>query len=204
MKAVQVTKLDFSQEEIDALKNSHFFTVKKELTHKIIEIFGKLEAELKAEIQNFDLSDIEGINIKSGKIFRGENYQNLPYIVLDYPRLFNSKSVFAFRSMLWWGNEFSFTLHLQGVAWEQRKNNLIANLENLRDKGLYICVNDTPWQYHFGTDNYIEIEKFLDDGRRGGLHEKTFIKLSSRLPLEDYRQCISFSLDTIKILLKIL
>src|SRR6187402_1143085 len=48
------------------------------------------------------------------KISRGENYKGLPYVILDYPRLFGREDVFAVRTMFWWGHSFHVTLHLKG------------------------------------------------------------------------------------------
>ena len=48
------------------------------------------------------------------KIAKGENYLQLPYVLLDYPRCFDKENIFAIRTMFWWGNFFSITLHLSG------------------------------------------------------------------------------------------
>jgi hypothetical protein len=49
------------------------------------------------------------------KISKGENYRGLPYVMLDYPRIFGKEDVFAIRTMFWWGHYFSVTLHLKGI-----------------------------------------------------------------------------------------
>ncbi len=41
-----------------------------------------------------------------------------------------------------------------------------------KNRDFYICVNDTPWQYHFEINNYILLDEFLEDGRREDLNEK--------------------------------
>ncbi len=201
---MQVSNLEFTEEELNVLNDSHFFSVKLSVTRKIIDLFGKLELELKEELNRTGLPEEEGLNVTTGKIFRGENYLNLPYILLDYPKLFNTKNVFAFRSMLWWGNGFSFTLHLQGEAWEKRKDGIIKNIESLKNKELYICVNDTPWQYHFGTDNYIQLDHFLAESRREVLYEKSFIKICSRLEITRYTEVISVAKRTFNNLMKLI
>ncbi len=203
LEAVQVTNLIFSQEEIAVLQNSHFFTVKHAATHKIMHLFGNLEATLKAELHSFGPPEESGLNTASGKIFRGENYLNLPYIVLDYPRLFSTTSVFAFRSMFWWGNGFSFTLHLQGTAWECRREATFQNIETLRNQDFFICVNDSPWQYHFEKENYIALDAFLEAGRIDEIKKMTFLKLSRKLDTVRTKEVIPISKETLFKLLKI-
>ena len=200
---MQVTNLKFTEEELESLKNSHFFQIKLAVTRKIIELFGALESELKEAVATLPVSLGEEINIKNGKIFRGENYLNLPYIVLDYPRQFSTESIFAFRTMFWWGNGYSFTLHLQGLAWENRKIALIRNLDKLKGNNLYLCINNTPWQYHFEKQNYIKLDQFLKDGRSEELMDKEFIKIASRLDVDQYENVIDASVKTFQLVLSI-
>ena len=56
----------------------------------------------------------EAVIQSSPKITRGENYQLLPYVILDYPRCFQKEQVFAIRTMFWWGKGISITLHVSG------------------------------------------------------------------------------------------
>ncbi|MBK8586251.1 MAG: hypothetical protein IPN88_12835 [Bacteroidetes bacterium] len=76
--------------------------------------------------------------------------------------MFNRESVFAFRSMFWWGNEFTFTIHIQGEAWEKFKSSLISNFEKLENRGILFCINESPWQYHLGEDNYLLLDSKQD------------------------------------------
>jgi hypothetical protein len=169
-----------------------------------MELFGSLESELKSECRMEGMPDEEVLNTRNGKIFRGENYLNLPYVLLDFPRLFSTGSIFAYRTMFWWGNGFSFTLHLQGAAYEKRIDKLTGNLEKLRGKELYICIHDNPWQYHFEKDNYIELDNFLDAERLKELRERSFIKICSRIEINQYDKVISESLNTFRLLMQII
>lgn len=38
------------------------------------------------------------------KISKGENYLQLPYLILDYPAIFEKNNIFALRTFFWWGN----------------------------------------------------------------------------------------------------
>ena len=115
---MQVNNLRFNQEELDALENSRFFHVKHAAMLKLSTLFAELETHLQNTVTDLEKRHHEILKSGKGRIFRGENYKLLPYMVLDYPRQFSKESIFTFRSMFWWGNGFSFTLHLQGHAWE--------------------------------------------------------------------------------------
>jgi len=197
---MQVNKLKISREEINVMLEQDFFILKDSATKKIIELFGSLERELKVEVEKSGLN-YDGLNISSGKIFRGENYKLFPYIVLDYPRLFSKNSIFAFRTLFWWGHEFSFTMHLQGEALDKYQLNLIKNFDKLYNKEVYFCINDTPWQYHFGKDNYELIDNLK---REINVFKRPFIKLSRKMGINEYEDLDSFSLETFRIFCKVL
>lgn len=205
---VQDTKLTFSEEELEAMMNSRFFFVKNDATQKIIQLLGDLEKEIMKIISVFPFLMNEELNVKEkGKIFRGENYRLMPYLILDCPRVFNSNTVFAFRSMFRWGNEFSFTLHLQGQSLEIFREKIKKNISLLGGKNIYFCVNDTPWEYTFDESNYRYLDEMLKQSP--GEIEKTiesgnFIKLSRKLDLKDFDKVVSFGVETFEKLMGIL
>lgn len=195
---MQFTNLKFSIEETKAMSEQEFFLLKNSATLKIIDLFGEIEKSLKAEVSDFGLEH-SGLNISAGKIFRGENYRLFPYIVLDYPRLFSPKSVFAFRTMFWWGHEFSFTLHLQGEALEMYRFNLNKNLESLFGNDVYYCVNDTPWHYNFEGQNYSLLDLVKD---KSEVEKRPFIKLSKKIPVQQFEKVQQQSIETFRLFMK--
>jgi hypothetical protein len=198
---VQVTHFGFSSDEEKVISEQTFFILKSNATKKIIDQFGVIEREMKSRISVFDMN-VKGLNISSGKIFRGENYKLFPYILLDYPRLFSKESVFAFRSMFWWGHEFSFTLHLQGIALGQFRNSLFKNYDLLKNKDVFFCVNDTPWQYDFSEENYRSIDHVAN--AKNEMLTKPFIKLSRKLPVYSHEKVYNYSLETLFLFLSVL
>ena len=48
------------------------------------------------------------------KISKGEKYKGLPWVMLDYPRIFGKEDIMAIGTRFWWGHYFSVTLHLKG------------------------------------------------------------------------------------------
>jgi hypothetical protein len=188
--------MKFTPREAEILQDKSFFDLKHSATAKLVELFGDIERALKKDVGRFGL-DVEGLNISSGKIFRGENYRQYPYLLLDYPRLFSTRSVFACRTMFWWGNEFSLTMHLQGQALEQHRDVIVNNFHRLESESVYFCVNDTPWQYDFGDGNYMFLENAGDLGECARLaRTKPFIKLSRKLAITDYEKLLPFAVDT--------
>ena len=196
--------LNFSNEEMQVLVDRKFFELKHSSTLKMVDLFGLLEIELKTIFSESGLI-VEGLDSSSGKIFRGENYKLFPYVLLDCPRMFNKLSVFSFRSMFWWGNEFTFTLHLQGKAWEHFKPVLIRNFDKLIDQQVFFCVNESPWQYHLGEENYLPLNNLKNFNHANELlTKKNFVKLTRRLSISEYKNAIPLGKETLKLFLSLL
>ncbi len=202
---MQVTKIVFSDKEMETMMDADFFHLKYAVTDKVYLLFGELEGKLKEEplLKEFQYENLE---TDSGKIYKGENYKKLPYVLLDFPKLFSADNIFSFRSMFWWGNEFSFTLHLQGQALEKHRHQLEKNMENLTGQGFYFCINASPWEYAFTDDNYQLLDDFykINKASAPDLSSREFIKLSRRIPLQEYDNAINYGLETFKLSLGLL
>ena len=211
---------NLTSKELKTLHNTDFFLVKASATKKIEHLFAEVRDEIKSAIEENKIVFPKEVDATNGKIFRGENYQGLPYLVLDYPKHFSKDSVFAFRTMFWWGNFFSCTLHLQGKGLEhltdpiptfpkgQPKvaNEVRATSATLplwgrwRGSGVYICVNNNPWQYHYKKDNYLSIDKLSDSEIKKMLLESKFIKLSRKIPIKDHKKVVKFARESFLLL----
>jgi len=191
----------FTPTELHTIHNTDFFSVKASATKKIEHLFADVRDAIKDAIENKNIAFPTEVDSVNGKIFRGENYLGLPYLVLDYPKHFSKDSVLAFRTMFWWGKFFSFTLHLQGKALKEYRNHFLPELLALKKnrKGLgneiYICVNNSPWHYHYKKDNYLPVSKLSEPALRKLLLKKEFVKLSMRIPLKDYKKLVPFALE---------
>jgi len=208
IKEVQDTKLSFSSEEMDVMRDSGFFVLKHEVTQKILKLFGGLEIEIMKKISEYPFLSFPELHIKEkGKIFRGENYRLLPYVLLDCPRVFTTETVFSFRSMFWWGNEFSFTLHLQGKALDMFRENIRRNISMLEKQGFFFCLNDTPWEYSFEKENYNLLDEMVERDSAGLnklIDDKSFLKLSRKIELSKYKEANQFGIETFEKLMDIL
>ena len=200
----QGTKITFSDAELDAIIQPDFFYIKYSAMQKVMELLSETERTLREIIVQYPIIKAH-TNIESPKIFRGENYRKLPYMVLDYPRAFSAENIFAFRTMFWWGKEFSFTLHLQHASMEHFRNAIVKNISSLEGKQFYYSVYKTPWEYHFEEDNYKALEEFLEDpGFASVLQSAHFIKLSRKIPIQDFELVPGYAGETLKEVLELL
>jgi hypothetical protein len=117
------------------------------------------------------------------KVSKGENYKGLPWIVLDYPRLFGREDVLAVRTLFWWGHYFSVTLHLKGHYKDLLLPALRARLSLLADAGFHICVSSDEWRHELATDNYVALAGIDAALLEAVLMRTGFLKFSCSTPL---------------------
>jgi hypothetical protein len=192
--------MHLTEKELLILQDRGFLLTKATLLERINELLGQTREELKGCIESSNFPFPAGTDLIKGKISKGENYKNLPYMVLDYPTLFSKESIFAYRTMFWWGNFFSATLHLEGMALKYYRNSITLNLDKLLKKGVYIGVGDTPWQYHYEEDNYI----ILNETHRDFITNCKFLKLSKKIELKKWNEVPEFSTNFFQLMLSVL
>lgn len=193
--------MEFTPEEYSTLTNSRFLLVKADVIKKVAVEFDTLQALYKKEV---DKAGIVLPLLAHPKISRGENYKGLPYLVLDYPAVFQKEDILAFRTLFWWGNFFSITLHLQGAYKQQYVTGIETYLLENKPTGLFISCGNTPWEYHYDNDNYKAVELLTNAEISTLLHNPGFVKISAKIDLQDHLRLQSFMQDTFTALVAML
>lgn len=178
---MDASKIRLSGYEMELVKNAELILTKNRILEKIRYLFESL-AEKQQEwcrTENFSVPGILGV---PPRISRGEKYRGLPWLVLDYPRLFLREHVCAIRTLFWWGHFFSITLQLSGKYKILLEKNMMNAYPRVVEEG-WICVNENPWEHHFEETNYIPLNSCSQEEFNSLIREKSFIKLAFRLPL---------------------
>lgn len=171
--------------ELAYLSDTDFLITKRKIQKKINNLLVRTEEVLKTYIQDQTLSFPDEVARKAGKISKGENYQKLPYQILDYPRLFHRDDIFALRTMCWWGHFYSITLHLQGNSWQRYRAVIRQKQDQLKSSGYYLGVHKTPWEYYLGEKNFRKLDTLQHQEMDQYLQYMPFFKIAAFLPLED-------------------
>ena len=120
------SKILLSADELQLVNNTDWILTKRKIMHKVTGLLGDISEHQKLMVEN-ESNWLPGEVVQSTpKIAKGENYLQLPYMLLDYPRCFNDGNIFAVRTMFWWGNFFSITLHLSGTYKKTFQQKLIV------------------------------------------------------------------------------
>jgi hypothetical protein len=192
-----LTKVSLSKDEWDLVNNAQILLTKNEIIRKVYAMFGELAAEYASCCKGV-LPD--EVLVKQPKIARGENYEGLPYVMLDYPRRFLKEDTLAIRTFFWWGNFFSITLQLSGSFYQM----LMPCLLEAADKELlsdwYIGINENSWLHHFEETNYV-LCKSVDV--KQVMQSRKTLKLAKKIPLNEWDNVPDFMNNNFKTLLSL-
>jgi hypothetical protein len=179
-------KLTLSAEELQLVTNPHWILTKRIIIDKVNELLGNLSECMQQKLQLFVGGLSEEVINSTPKIYRGENYRQLPYVLLDYPRCFEKEHVFAVRTLFWWGYFFSCTLHLSGRHKLMFEKIVLQNLTAFPLEGVYICINEAEWEHHFETDNYLPLQSLTLHQTKEIILKRKFLKLAVKHSLQQW------------------
>lgn len=177
--------------DIALIEDTHFLLQKAAILSYLTDELHSLGQELK-EIAKHSLFP-EDILKTSPKVSRGENYKGLPYLVLDYPRVFGQTDRFAFRVLFWWGHFVSASLYVSGSYLDTYLDKILLP-DQKRDQ-LLISINASPW-VHDLEEGHVELRSLSTEAIQQLVREIGYLKLSARLPLSDIVQLSSFGKES--------
>ena len=186
----EAAKIQLSKREMELVNNTEWIFTKQLILKKVYQILGNLHHDFKKVVMK-EKEFLPAIWQKpGGKISKGENYKGLPYAILDYPASFSKENIFAVRTMFWWGNFFSVSLHLSG-KWLEKMSNFNEGILFLREKKFWISVHDDQWEHHFEEDNFVEISELSED-EIAKLRSKFFLKIAKKTALTEWDSTFDF------------
>jgi len=179
------SKLMLSDEEQQLVNNTHWILTKRNILDKVNLVLGGLSQDQKVIIEKEKNWLPPEVIRTMPKISKGENYLQLPYLLLDHPRCFDAENIFAVRTMFWWGNFFSVTLQLSGTYKALYQDKICKRLNTIQ-QDIFICVNENQWQHHFEATNYLNVKKLSVTQLQDVIYKKEFLKLAVKFPLQQW------------------
>jgi hypothetical protein len=181
---MQQTKIGLSPKELEMVTDAGLILTKNAIIAKVYALFGVLNEEYSILLNKYPVL-AEDIGPRSPKISKGEQYEELPWVMLDHPRNYQGEDAFGIRSFFWWGNYCSITLQLSGSYQQKYAPVLQQNLAGSND--WFIGVGTDRWQHHFRADNYQPFTAW-----KGELATLPFIKLAKKIPLQEWDKLDQF------------
>jgi hypothetical protein len=183
--------MPYTDDEFEILGDRHFLLTKRKAIDHTVQLLADVKDSLKdLNKESYSLPDAAWRSM--GKISKGENYRGLPFVVLDYPSLFERKNILTFRTMFWWGHYFAVFVMCSGemMKW--------CPLKKLEEKGLkndyFINTSKDFWNFDLDNGPFIKAEEMRD----GSDIEKTHnsCSVARRLEIKDYKKLPELVTDT--------
>ncbi|MBH2004598.1 MAG: hypothetical protein I8H66_07905 [Sphingobacteriia bacterium] len=184
---MSAAKVTLSPKELELVNNADWILTKNRIIQKVTDLFGEISNTYRSDAGKYTgFAHSEVFNMEP-KISKGEQYQSLPYVMLDYPRFFTQQDVMAIRTFFWWGNHCSIQLVLKGrylAEYGPSVNNYFQLFGKYaaETRDWYIGIGSDPWQHHFEKDNYLPIADWNGQSVTG----LPFLKLAKKIPLQEW------------------
>ena len=179
------TNLSLNDDDLRFLSDREIFLKKRQLSDHIIDILGDIEAHIQQTAVDYVHKIPESAFQKRGKISRGENYLGFPWFILDHPATFQKDQLFAFRTLVWWGNYFSVTFHISGFVYDKMDvREFIFQLRKTFPE-LLVCSNENQWEHFLERPNFVPAEEFLQEIKLTHDRRQTFLKTAIKIPFEE-------------------
>lgn len=180
-------KIRLSTEEEELVATADWILTKNRVIQKINLLLSNVQIS-QQQLLHACTTIKEEVATSSPKISKGENYQGLPWLVLDYPRYFDKENAFAIRTLFWWGNFFSVTLHLSGQYKMQYEKKIMDSYDSFKEAGFSVCINEDQWQHHFEASNYLPLSAIDSSTFREKIQKGLFVKLAKKIPLKQWNE----------------
>ncbi len=197
------TKIRLSEQELELVLNADWILKKNAILVKAKKLLETIAAEMQEELKQKNIIPTAVINI-APKISKGENYQGLPYLVLDFPRFFEKENIFAIRTFFWWGNFFSITIQLSGIYQQTYSEKILLSKSILEATNFSVCISDDPWEHHFEKSNYESIENLTEKEFSQLILKSSFLKIAKKFPLQQWNEVEEELLMNFKFLIELL
>jgi len=180
---IQQTKIQFLPAEMELVSSPDIILTKNAILQKIKSFFEEVQMKQQDILKKYSSPLLEEVIKISPKISRGENYKGLPWLVLDNPRHFQHNNIFAIRTMFWWGNFFSITLHVSGNNKNDLLKNLTGNVSLLAKNDFYIYNGTKEWEHDIDPDSYKKLSGINEEELQRIFSANSFLKLAVKFSI---------------------
>lgn len=130
------------QDQLSFLSNKESFLLKSRVDLTVNQLLYLFQNSISNLLSKGNYTLPTKLSKLPSKVTKGNNHKGFPFQVSDYPATFNQVDVFSFRSTVWYGHFFSFSLILSGNP----KRNYNVDIRSLTDKDYRLVTNEAIWE----------------------------------------------------------
>jgi hypothetical protein len=175
-----------TKHELNFAKDTSYPLAKHQVIRKIQDQFQYLGQQMGQQFTEHEL-----ISSAEYKITRGENYKQMPYLVLDFPKISGSGFPIACRTMFWWGHYFSCNILIQSnrIDLEQTAH-LLAGMKKVK-----LWIGTDLWEQDLQSTAYTPLRKLNSASVYAAISIHPYVKLSVKIGLTHFAQLPDLALS---------
>lgn len=177
-----------SDRELEMVTNAELILTKNRIIQRVMELFGNVSASAQTILASGLLKGLPEVQAIGPKISKGEQYQELPWVMLDYPRLFSNQHVLAIRCFFWWGNYVSVVLHLKGDYMEKHRAALQVSVWA---EGTLFDTGHDEWNNDLIHPDFQPIAQVP----AAVWQERSYLRIATKIPLSEWDHIESFLIN---------
>jgi hypothetical protein len=179
-------KIQFSGEELLLASDGALILTKNRIMKKVVRQFSALAESFQSVIkENKDVLPA-ALTQTEPRISRGEQYHELPWVMLDYPRIFGKEEILAIRTMFWWGHDYSITLHMRGGFLARYRPAIEGALMNGKLDGFLLSGAEDEWMHHRDENSHFDTKQMDVRRLQNLLFDRPFLKIRKGFPLANW------------------
>ncbi len=198
------TEIHFSKQETDLMFSREIFPLKRQINEKIFVLFEQIKQGLKDSPIHRKFSFPADTDTDAGKISQGENHNRFPWVMLDFPKLFQKNRIFSYRTLFWYGNGFSNSILIGGICCDAYGKHLLKNKAALHGRDIYFSFATDPWDHEVKGNASALIETISTQQVEQHLQTNNYFKLSHSIQSQDAEEIIHRSIENYFLMLGIL
>ena len=179
---MQAPNVQFSPHEMNLLTDGAWILTKNGIIAKVSQGMGRLAARMQESVRLQTPCLPASLVLSNAKISKGENYGGLPYVMLDYPKVFGRTDILAIRTFFWWGRFCSICLHVKGIYQPHLLHTFSSLQTTLAEHAFLISATGDEWNHDLTGNGY----QPLHGMSVAALQNASFLKIAARVDLAQW------------------
>ncbi|MCS7078134.1 MAG: hypothetical protein NZ455_15585 [Bacteroidia bacterium] len=173
--------------EVCILHDKAFFEAKHAIMQKWERFLSHTADEIYPFLSRSTCILPDEVKMSTPKISKGENYQGMPYMVLDYPRYFGKEDICVFRNILLWNRGLYSTWVFQGkyLPLAVQSFSLPSEVE------IYLHQNTDKWVHEISPGDILLEPSTYSNFILETLNKLDYLKFSAFLSFEQWNVGLS-------------
>lgn len=190
-------KVKLSAAEWRMAEDASFILTKNRIIDEVYSIFGNLADAYRDQSRDCARRWPHAFAMHP-KISKGEKCEDLPWVMLDYPRCFEASGHLAIRTFFWWGHFFSIRLQLSGI-WLQKFQQVVPAITEW--EGWHCGFSADPWQQQLPNLHWIPVNEMAIEV---AVNKEMYFLAATKIPIGRWEDAEDFLLLKYRELLKLL